>query len=258
MPSAFFVRGLGERRRQRVARSHDRKGRLGDRAHASLALCRRECHSRARAARKKRCRFARIRQLHEGSLTRGIGDEGGDMRYRGLDIRLVFPQARFRGSLRSRGQAGCLQQPSKRAPVDGPATDGNFLRASSTDFVDESRPSVCGGSCEMRCTRLRRCVSALLGKAMCKMQGRTASERGRVASRRGQAITVGTATATNSPEFRDRDWKTTADFKESDFFQIRRRELVDLVYQQHAAGPLFHRLQQAGRGRRLLVEEYVA
>src|SRR5438093_7353731 len=81
-----------------------------------------------RAARKKRCRFSLIRPSSEDVLTRSLGDEGGDLRLGGLDIRLVFQKNVQRILDHLVTKLGRLQQHQHARPIDGLANRRQFLQ----------------------------------------------------------------------------------------------------------------------------------
>src|SRR5215213_3643755 len=72
-----------------------------------------------RAARKKRCRFSLIRPSPEDVLTRGLGNEGGDLRHGGLDVSLILQENVQRILDHLVTKLGRLQQHQHARPVDG-------------------------------------------------------------------------------------------------------------------------------------------
>src|SRR4029079_9937320 len=91
-----------------------------------------------RAARKKRCRFSLIPASSEDVLTRGLGDEGGNLRHRGLDIRLVLQKNVQRILEHLVTKLRRLQQHQHARPVDGLADRRQLLQVERADFVDEA------------------------------------------------------------------------------------------------------------------------
>src|SRR5688572_23567380 len=91
-----------------------------------------------RAARKKRCRFSLIPSLSEDVLTRGLGDEGGNLGHGGLDIRLVLQENVQRVLDHLVAKLGRLQQYQHARPVDGLADGRQLLQIQRADLVNET------------------------------------------------------------------------------------------------------------------------
>jgi hypothetical protein len=116
----LLILRLGQRQEEGIAQDRPvGKADLGDGAHRVDAFGRRESHPRAPRRTKEAMQVLSHPCLSEDVLTRGLGDEGGDLRHGGLDVRLVFQEDVQRILDHLVAKLGSLQQHQHARPVDG-------------------------------------------------------------------------------------------------------------------------------------------